>query len=137
MSGLVSTVARVDSITEWLEMEGTLKGHLVQLPCSEQGRLQCHQVLRAPSSLTLSVSRDRASTTSLGNLCQCLTALIVRHIFLTFNLNLPSFGLKLFLLVTSQQTLLKIRTLVKKLAQLFRHRRSVFGKLHKMMGKGH
>ena len=71
MSGLVSTVARVDSITEWLEMEGTLKGHLVHLPCTEQGRLQCHQVLRAPSSLTLSVSRDRASITSLGNLCQC------------------------------------------------------------------
>ena len=89
MSGLVSTVARVDSITEWLEMEGTLKGHLVHLPCTEQGRLQCHQVLRAPSSLTLSVSRDRASTSSLGNLCQCLTTLIVKNVFLTPNLNLP------------------------------------------------
>ena len=37
-------------ITELLE--GTWKGHLVQLPCREQGHLQLHQVLRAPSSLT-------------------------------------------------------------------------------------
>ena len=25
--------------TEWFELEGTLKGHLVQLPCNEQGQL--------------------------------------------------------------------------------------------------
>ena len=89
MSGLVSTVARVDSITEWLEMEGTLKGHLVHLPCTEQGRLQCHQVLRAPSSLTLNVSRDEASTNSLGNQLHCLTILIVKNFFLIFDINLP------------------------------------------------
>ena len=41
---------------ELFELEGTFKGHRVQLPCSEQGHLQLHQVLRAPSSLTLSVS---------------------------------------------------------------------------------
>ena len=35
--------------SEWLELEGTCKGHLVQLPCNEQGHLQLHQVLRAPS----------------------------------------------------------------------------------------
>ena len=34
-------------------MGGTLKGHLVQSPCDEQGHPQLHQVLRAPSSLTL------------------------------------------------------------------------------------
>jgi len=44
------------------ELEGTLKGHLVQLPCTEQGHLQLHQVLRAPSSLTRSVCRDGAPT---------------------------------------------------------------------------
>ena len=33
--------------TEWLQLEGTLKGHLVQLPCNEQGHPQLHQVLRA------------------------------------------------------------------------------------------
>ena len=55
-------------ITELLELEGTLKGHLVQLPCNEQGHPHLHQVLRAPTSLTLNVSRDGAFTSysSLG-----------------------------------------------------------------------
>jgi len=53
---------------ESFELEGTFKGHLVQLPRNEQGHLQLHQVLRAPYSLTLGVSRDGASTTCLGNL---------------------------------------------------------------------
>ena len=76
------------------ELEGTLKGHLVQPPCSEHGHPQVDQVLRAPSSLTLGVSRDGASTTSLGNLLQCLITLTVTNFFLTSNLNLPSFSLK-------------------------------------------
>jgi len=29
-------------------LEGTLKGHLVQLPCNEQGHLQLHQVAQSP-----------------------------------------------------------------------------------------
>ena len=49
---------------ESFELEGALKGHLAQFPCSDQGHLQLHQVLRAPSSLTLGVCRDGASTTS-------------------------------------------------------------------------
>jgi len=57
------------SITELFELEQSPKGHLVQLPCNEQGHLQLYQVLRAPSSLTLGVCRDGASTTSLDNLC--------------------------------------------------------------------
>jgi len=36
-----------DSTMELLELEETLNGHLVQLPCNEQGHLQLHQVLRA------------------------------------------------------------------------------------------
>ena len=79
-------------IIELFEMEGTLKGHLVQLPCNEQEHLQQIRLLRGPSSLTLSVSRDRASTTSLGNLFQCLTTLIIKNFFLTSSLNLPSFN---------------------------------------------
>ena len=71
-------------------MEGTSKGHLVQLSCADQGHLQLDQVLRALSSLTLSVSGDRASTTSLGNLFQYLTTLIGKH-FLISNLNLLFF----------------------------------------------
>ncbi|KAK4811312.1 LOW QUALITY PROTEIN: hypothetical protein QYF61_024448 [Mycteria americana] len=40
------------------------------------------RLLRAPSNLTLNVSRDGASTTSLGNLFQCFTTLIVTNFFL-------------------------------------------------------
>ena len=39
-----------------------------------------HQVLRAPSSLTLSVSRNKAPITSLDNLCQCLITLIDKQL---------------------------------------------------------
>ena len=49
---------------ESFDLEGTFKGHLVQLPCSEQGHLQLDQVLRAPSSLTLGVSKGGAPITS-------------------------------------------------------------------------
>jgi len=37
-------------ITESFVLEGTLKGHLVQCPCDEQGHLQLHQVLLYPVS---------------------------------------------------------------------------------------
>jgi len=47
-------------ITESFELEGTLKGHLVQLPCTERGYIQLEQVLSAPSSLTLNISRHGA-----------------------------------------------------------------------------
>ena len=47
---------RVKTI-EWFELEGSLKGHLVPFSCNEQEHPQLHQVLRAPSSLTLGVSR--------------------------------------------------------------------------------
>lgn len=65
---------------ERFEMEETSEDHLVQLLCNEQGHLQ----LRAPSSLILNVSKDGASTTFLGNLCQCLTNLTAKkkNIFL-------------------------------------------------------
>ena len=69
-------------IIESFELEWTLKGHLVQLPCKEQGRIQLDQVLRAPSNLTLNASRDGAATTSLGNLFQSLTTLTVKTFFL-------------------------------------------------------
>ena len=64
------------------------------------------RVLKAWSSQTLSVSKNRAFTTFLGNMCQCLTTL-VKKFYLISNLNLPSFSLRPFPLVLSQQTLLK------------------------------
>lgn len=38
---------------ETFELERTLKGHIVQVLCNEQGHLQIIQVLRAPFSLAL------------------------------------------------------------------------------------
>jgi len=94
-----------DRIMESLELEGTFKGRLVQLPCHEQGHLQLDQEFRALSSLTLSVSKDGAFAASVGNLF--LTTLTVKDFFLVSNLNLPSLCLKPFPLVQSPQTLLK------------------------------
>jgi len=68
---------------ELVESEGTLKGHLVQLHCSEQGHIQLNQVLRASSNLALNVCKDGASTTSLGSLFWCalqLTAALYAYI---------------------------------------------------------
>ena len=69
-------------IIESLELEGTSEGHLVQLPCNEQGHHSYIRLPRALSSLAFKVSRDGASTTSLGIKFQCLTTLTVK-IFLS------------------------------------------------------
>ena len=76
--GLPGTLQQTCEIIESFEPEGTPKGHVAQLPCTEQGRPQVGQELRAWSSLTLNVCRDGAPTTSPGNLCQCPSALIVK-----------------------------------------------------------
>lgn len=49
------------------------------------------RVLRAPPKQALDVSRDGASITFWSNLFQCLINPIVKHLFLTFNLNLFPF----------------------------------------------
>ena len=59
---------------------------------------------RATSSLALNASRDGASTTSLGNLFQCVTTLCVKNFLLISNLNLPCLSLKPFPLVLSLST---------------------------------
>uniref|UniRef100_A0A8C3LYP5 Cytosol aminopeptidase n=1 Tax=Chrysolophus pictus TaxID=9089 RepID=A0A8C3LYP5_CHRPC len=51
--------------------------------------------------------RDGAGTSSLGDLCQRPTTLIITNFFLISNLNLTSFSLQPFPLVLSQQTLLR------------------------------
>ena len=45
------------------------------------------RLLRAPSNLAFSVSRDAASTTSLGSLCQCFISLVVKKFFLISSQN--------------------------------------------------
>jgi len=57
-------VTGLHRIMESFESEETLADHLVQPPCIKQGHLQFHQVLRAPTSLTLSVSKVGVSTYS-------------------------------------------------------------------------
>jgi len=88
-------------IVELFELEWTCKGYVVirdshsSISCSEplQGDTECLQ--------------GWGTTTSLGNLCQCLPTLIIKCIFFISNPNLPSSSLKTFPLVLSQQTLLK------------------------------
>ena len=54
----LSGVVAVTWIIELFKLEGTLKGHLVQLPCNEQGCLQLNQGAQCPSILTLDISMD-------------------------------------------------------------------------------
>ena len=61
---LGGAAAIIHSTIQWFELEETFKGHLVQLPCNEQEYLQLDQGAQNPSSPTLGVSRDGASTTS-------------------------------------------------------------------------
>jgi len=97
----------VPRFTEWFGLEGTFKGHLVQPSAISRDIFNWIRLLRALSSLTLNVSRDGASTTSLGNLGQCLTTLSVKNFSLLSSVNLPSLCLKPLPLVLSQQALLK------------------------------
>lgn len=64
------------------------------------------RLVKAPSNLILNSSRNAQSTISLGNLFQCLPTLI-KNFFRTFSLNLPSFILKLLLLIVSLEALVK------------------------------
>ena len=90
-----------------LWVEGNFRGQLAQPPAVSGDIFNQTRLLRAPSSLALNVSRDGASTTSLGNLSQCFTTLTVKNFSLTSSLNLPSLSLKPLLLVLPQQALLK------------------------------
>ena len=64
-------------------------------------------MLKVPSSLALNASREGTSTTSLGNLFQCLTTLTVKNFFLISSLNLPSSSLKPLSLVLLLHVLTK------------------------------
>jgi len=72
---IITTILYYYTITEPIigvfVLEGTLKGHLLQFLCNEQGHSQLDQMLIAMSSLTLGVSMDGHTpyTTSLDNLC--------------------------------------------------------------------
>ena len=89
-------------ITESLSWKGQLEVTESNFPAVNRDTYSYIRLLRAPSSLTLSVSRDGAFTTSLGNQFQCLNALIIKNFFLISNRHLPFFSLKPLPLVLSQ-----------------------------------
>ena len=84
-------------VIEWLEMEGTLKIIPFQPPAIGRDTSLQTMLLTAPSSLALSVSREGASTASLGNLFQCLTTLRVKDFFLISSLKWRSYLLSVLL----------------------------------------
>lgn len=74
-------------IVEWICLEGTINYHVV--PTLGQRHLRTDQFAQNPNQPLASNScRDVASTASLGNLFQCLTTLIIKNFFVTYNLNL-------------------------------------------------
>ena len=113
------SVLRVPSFTIWLmlnlhrvvesfQLEGTLRGRLAQLPCNEQGHPQLDQGAQSPVWPDLECLQGWGIHHLSGQSeRQCLTTLTLKIFFLISNLNLPSFSLKPFHLVLSQQTLLK------------------------------
>jgi len=82
--------------TESHELEGSLEGHVAQLPCNEQKHLQLDQVAQSPVSPDLECLQGRASTTSLDSVFQCFNTFIIKNFFLTSRINLSSCSLKLF-----------------------------------------
>ena len=103
----IHTESQNHGIIEQFGLEGTFKGHPVQLPCNKQEQIQLDQVAWSPVQPELECSQGGASTTSLGSTFQCFTTLLVKNFFCISSLDLPSFSLKPLPLVLSQQALLK------------------------------
>ena len=91
-------------IIAWFGLEGALKIILFH-PAISRDIFPQPRVLRAPSSLASSPTREGAATASPGNLGQGFTTLMGKNFFPIFNLNLPSVSLEPFPLVLSLHTL--------------------------------
>ena len=106
-------VSEMNHRMAWVEKDHS--EHPVSTPPA-MGRVTNHQTRlpRATSSLALNASSNRASTTSLGNLFQCVTTLFVRNFLLISYLDLPCLSLKPFPLVLSLSTLVSRTILLKK-----------------------
>jgi len=65
-------------IIEWFGLEGTFKGHLVQPPCNERGHLQPDKVAQSPVQLVLEHFHGGGIYTSLGNLFQYFSTLVLK-----------------------------------------------------------
>lgn len=71
------SISQNSRVIDLFQMDGTLKGCLVQLPGSEQGHLQLYQVLRALSSLTLKMSAGRRHPPPLQATCASASPLVL------------------------------------------------------------
>ena len=99
-------VQSLPEITLLFELEGTLKSHLVQLPCNEQGHLQLHQVAQSPIQPDIECLQGWGIHHLSGQPVP-VPHFIVKNLYLITSLNLPSSGLKPFPLVLSKPTLLQ------------------------------
>lgn len=82
-------------VIEWFELQGTFQIS-PQLPCHGLGHLPLNQDAQGLIYLVLNTSGEQSSTTSLGNLVQCLTTPTVKNFVLMSNLNLASLSWKPF-----------------------------------------
>lgn len=78
-------------IIDWLWLEGTSRGPVVQLLCSSQTTSDLLPM--TISRQLLKVFKKWNSTASLGNLCQCLDTCTVKKCFLMFRWRLLCFSL--------------------------------------------
>lgn len=75
-------------------LEGKFKCYLAQTPLQWPGTFSHRSGAQICVCPAFGCFQERASITSLGDLFQCLTALLVKVFFLVFNINWPSFSLK-------------------------------------------
>ena len=85
---------RSHRIIERFGLEGTFRGNLAQPSAVSRDISNQTRLLRVMSHLALNVSRDGASTISLGNPFQYFTTLTVKNFFFISSLNPPSLSLK-------------------------------------------
>lgn len=79
---------------QWFGLEVTLRIIRFQPPAVGREIFHLTGLLRASSNLTLSTPMYWASTTSLSNVFNCLSTLMVKNFFLIPSLILTSFNLK-------------------------------------------
>ena len=88
-------------VTELFQLDRTFKGHLVHVPCNEQGHLQLYQVAQSP------VQPDLECLQRMGHPPSLWAASYSASLRYKINRNFFFFHLKTFPFVPSQQILLK------------------------------
>lgn len=94
-------------ITEPFEWEVTFKDHPSPTPLQWAEPWAVRPGAQSPILPDLEHLRNTHPTTSPWNLSQCFATLTIRMFFIISSLDLPSFSLKRFSFVLSQQTLIR------------------------------